>query len=1196
MAGHPGGDVLDRALAAALTKTPAAPPGAKGFFDALKPQSPLFAQTARVNLANPSAQQRQQRRVVPAYVPPATPRARTPADQAEVDKAHQLLHGATPLASVVEHPVRTVEHVQQAYDKRVRSGRAIGPGPGPSVASALGTANTLTNRGVAALGKVGQAPDASHEASVNAGILNAAQGVPTASLTVAAQQKLRAAAEFFAVHPTYHYDVPDLGLFGPKDKAAYKLPPTATDADYVRALGNEVGGLGHRDYFSSLLHNVPLNAVQLAAAPVGLAYLGSQVAQGKTGAAKEFAREQVDFGRQLVMHPLDTLKKNPVTVATTLLGAGRLAGGLGGTAARTGLAGDAAKAFATPAERSVVPAGYSVQDAEGYDIKPPPINRGMTSTKLDERVAQAASDWAARNLPAVGKRLIAKTANDITRAGHRFSNDLQSKEVVPALKAATKVSPTELRAVTYAHGQGIKPSEMADYFEEQAKQHRGLEQQARNTVDSKGRSHYTTWQGIQSDLDKAATLWRKVTKKIGDTPSKRGTMALSAAKHASRSAEAQMTSQHLPGSAEPLLQPDTLLRRAYVPLARVRGVDPEDAAAMQQLRAEYRAEADVPAAQPGAPLDVHDPLYFPHVVEGPRGLAKIKRGQGLGRSSENVKPAYAGRLGKAGQQASGELFAQGRASSDPRVFFGAAAKPAKIAAGLRHLQNQVSAVSFKGEPGMAYDTSKFIRLDVTKGGNVTNVHTSADADKAIQAASDESLKNQFFSHFHDESAPTATIPRDGHEYVLMLKQGHKNLLNDFKGYDSKTLKVLKNTTAAWRWATLMARPAWLVNNIAGNTVQALTAGAGPVSFTRALRTGDGQKYEGVIRPGVENAGQFKNVFDQKRGPSSLVMKPIHAFTNAVVDANVRFENFARRAVDISQATREAKAQVHSELGTIRSGFHRVNAEVVDAMRNPSPEAEARIVKHVDTWLGNFTKLKQTPILDVISPFHRWFFFISKLVAEMPAKTPGRALLLQRLGTYGINIQNQEFGGFTPNSLVGSLKLPDGLRFVGGLYKSTQGLWPYTTPFQLLAPNDQSTTNPGQPNLQGALGALNPGFGALWNAGRGTDFQTGYDLQDQYGNPTGTMNPSVFVHGLENSIPFYSMVHGYNTADNSVNPIHPAAALTSATAQQPASLGLRALGYLGGSVRPFDPELNRDKSILRLKAAVIQEAKNKLAHS
>jgi predicted GNAT family acetyltransferase len=63
---HPAtGDVLDQALHVARTqaaKTPTAP----AFLQALKPNSPLFAQTSRVNVARPAAQKKQQATVVPA--------------------------------------------------------------------------------------------------------------------------------------------------------------------------------------------------------------------------------------------------------------------------------------------------------------------------------------------------------------------------------------------------------------------------------------------------------------------------------------------------------------------------------------------------------------------------------------------------------------------------------------------------------------------------------------------------------------------------------------------------------------------------------------------------------------------------------------------------------------------------------------------------------------------------------------------------------------------------------------------------------------------------------------------------------------------------------------------------------------------------------------------------------------------------
>lgn len=64
---HPAaGDVLDQALHVARTQAAAKTPSAPAFLQALKPNSPLFAQTSRVNVARPAAQKKQQAAVVPA--------------------------------------------------------------------------------------------------------------------------------------------------------------------------------------------------------------------------------------------------------------------------------------------------------------------------------------------------------------------------------------------------------------------------------------------------------------------------------------------------------------------------------------------------------------------------------------------------------------------------------------------------------------------------------------------------------------------------------------------------------------------------------------------------------------------------------------------------------------------------------------------------------------------------------------------------------------------------------------------------------------------------------------------------------------------------------------------------------------------------------------------------------------------------
>jgi hypothetical protein len=1164
------GDVLDRALHAARAQAPVQ--GQTGFFNALKPQSNLFPQTSRVNVANPAGQAKVAKRIVP---PPHTP---TRAD------ALAMLPHSSSLGGIAKRiGQQVVANPLQSAASTSGLAAVAGLARNKVVGDVAKSANAKVSKGVASLSPPQDNAKLQGAANTNAGILNAAQGVDVASLSAAAQEKLKHAEAFFSVHPNFKYNVPNLGLYNDAAKKGAGLPPTATDADVIRHAFEPY--LGHRDYLSQLVHNVPLNAVQLAAAPVGVAYLASQTAQGKFGAAAEAGREQVQFGKDLVQHPLKTLRDQPVTTLTTLLGGARAAGGLSGKIARTGAAGDAAKAFATPAPRDVVPAGFRTETPHGDLQQPPTINRGTTSGNLDQRVAQAASDWAAEHLPSIGKRIVKKNAVGITKTANRLADQTKRAEVQPAVDAASKIKDPERRNVLFAHGQGLKPTALADYFAKQRDAHAALEQTAKDAGQG------VRWKAQQKDLNNAAELWQKTAAKYGDTLTGNQQTALTTATEASRAAETQMTHQSLPDSSDPLISPETYLRRAYVPLARVRGVEVGNPTAMDQLRSQYRAEKGAPAVDPNAPLDVHDPLYFPHVAEGPRGLARIKSGQGIGIQSGNIKPRYGQRLGKKGDTASGELFAQGKASTDPAIFFGAAAKPAHISAALKHLQQQVSSFSVEGTPGTTYDTSKWIRLDVSKGGNVTNVHTTADADQAIANVSNANKQHQLLNAFKEESGPTASIPDDGRDYVLVSRAAHKQLQNEFLHggiYDDPRFKALQKSTNIWRWATLLARPAWLVGNVSGGGIQSGLAGAGPTSFARAMMP----KYKALVPDAAQNTGFFRNTLSKPQTtPLAMASKGVHFLPDLIVRANTSFENLTRRAVYLRHEIPRAREELRAQIGD--KGVDQLDTLVSIMERHKTAEEAAPVVvKTVNHWLGDFSKGKNTPILDLASPFHRWFSFIGKLTLTMPVKTPGRALLLQRLGDLGINVQNQAFGGFVPNAMQGALQLPASLPFVGGAYKTTQALNPFATGFQLLDPNDQSNTNPGSPGYSGIFSALNPAAGIAFNTITGKDFNYGTDLKDASGNPVGALNPKVLLHQLETSIPFGSLVSGYNASADSINPISPTRNRPGAFTQQPQTALERAIGYGFGTVKNFDPRKNQAGSVKRLVSAERTAARNK----
>lgn len=1313
-------DALDVALAA--PKTPKAPPA----FEALKPNSSLFPQTARVNVARPAAQLRQQKTVVPAYVPPKAPVTPPTAPRTSAQawaasgagKPEGALGALGGLASRVEAGAKIVAE----HPGRAAAMLAL-PGPlallaTPGAGQAAHAADAASQKGVAAVARAEAPPNLAGEASTNSGILNAykAGGVPYASLSGAAQDKVRSAVMFFAQKPTYHYpNVPDLGLYNAQKKAAAGLPPTATDFDVLRKAYAPWNG--QRSWLGGLIHNIPENLAQNAASPLG----ALDVLTHPTTLGPEFAREQYQFGKSLIPgvgDPLQTIHDEPVSVGTLGLGLLRGAGGAGGTLARTGRFGEAAKMFATPAEREVVPAGFHAEDAQGKSIVEP-INRGLTSPKLDVRLAQAASDKLASSVDFFGNRLDKQRVGNVTKESNRFEHQLARNEVEPAVRAATKLNANERRAAISFRGQSyLSLDEAAAHTRGLADAHAATEQA--ETAAGRG----VAWKQRQQDLEQKAQIAEGLAqggKRLRgghvDENSEDFQNAIRANQAAPRAGEQHMIDQGM-GNAS------TFERRAYIPrarieaelhgnpdaakiidlahqsnaltdeLARAKQASPRAAALRKQidqlqrvaddqasaarpergtserlrsqqlnlltgaeesvapdafgadnpapstraversdmrlgvenrtraraarpltgrieraqarldkiatpeqvseriaqthaeqaplvdaLRAHYREQVGAPPVEPGAPLDEHDPLWFQHAVESEKTFMGIRRGNRLTGTNLDAGPSYNTRLGTKGKQSTGELFSA-EASTDPSIHFKNLGKPQRITAKLRNLQNHIAQAIHKPPAGSLYDARKYVLVDGGDGAQTALVpHTTEDAMSALHGLGDESVRSAIMQRFHEpdhvRGSHMATVPEGG-DWYLMTKNARREVEGQVRSFDSPTLRALQKTTGFWRWATLTARPAWLTNNLGGNVVQTAMEGVGPKSMVRAFRTGTGGKYEGVVPPQVNGGGFMGGTMERPEGIRSGLMAPVDRISQGIVNANTKLENWARRAVAVQESLNIAKAQLHGEPRTIANNLHKTTQEVIDLARQRTPEADAQIMNRVHHALGDFMgKGNQNPALGVMSPFHRWFSFITKLTLEMPVRTPGRALVMQRLGQFGINEQNQENGGYTPDSWLGQVHIPNWVPEFGGQYKSTQALWPYSTLYQLASPTDQATTDPGQIGYTGMFGALNPAVNV------GTEFATGLNptfnfsaLKDASGNPTGMFNPSVGAHALESEFPITNLISGYGAGDTSLNPTSPQENPRGAYSQPSQDFADRLAGYIIGTVAPRNAELER----------------------
>jgi hypothetical protein len=526
------------------------------------------------------------------------------------------------------------------------------------------------------------------------------------------------------------------------------------------------------------------------------------------------------------------------------------------------------------------------------------------------------------------------------------------------------------------------------------------------------------------------------------------------------------------------------------------------------------------------PLGLEDPLWVRHApldVAPPKGV-----GGGIGRTNEDPRRS----LPQSYKHRSGHAFQMGALRTDPEVFFGDLARVGRTAEALNHLQAQVSRYAVPAEPGMTYDPARFTLIRTKARSPLehpSTAHgaTTAPIDQAIaEAEGGGQTLEQVLAGIEDEGVPTATVAykhgRPGRETptdagdgdYLIPNEVLAHLKNDFK--TGKAPGFLARHTQAWKWLTLLARPAWLANNVVGNTSSfALATGGITPDALRALNAA--RRNDTPLPPGVENTGFIgalggveskprvpgrggdlsfgakpglkAAIEDAKATPREALPIAVKTAGNLLAHANVAYENLMRRAVYHHAIRRELPDQANADL----------NAMYAAAAKGDTPAAQAAAkaaVGKVTDFLGDFTKYGDMgpaghqiskDVLDVAVPFHRWIRFISEQTLKtLPAKYPGRLLLLDQLGQLGIQVNDQE--GLLPQYLQGSIG-------IGGIRLGTQGLNQWSTIPSVLGV-DRANGNLLDP--RGLLNSVNPAVDATVGPFAGYEPTSGFPLRNQSG--------------------------------------------------------------------------------------------------
>jgi hypothetical protein len=322
---------------------------------------------------------------------------------------------------------------------------------------------------------------------------------------------------------------------------------------------------------------------------------------------------------------------------------------------------------------------------------------------------------------------------------------------------------------------------------------------------------------------------------------------------------------------------------------------------------------------------------------------------------------------------------------------------------------------------------------------------------------------------------------------------------------------LRKPTKVWRALVLNLRPAWLVNNIVGNHLLYAIRFAGPTGL---------RAYANAVRAAGRETATFKKLvndlfpeqvegtFIGSQRPDELA-RAQNILSAGLAPLDRRTEGMLRRAAV------EAAARKHPAVRARLRELPKQKARLERALRElekDNPNVIREISSEVDAALGSF--LNMTPfeqnVVRAAIPFYGWYRAITLVVLKLPIETPGRALLLSKLGAVGAD-RAKEVLGDVPSFLRGAIPIgkPEGGR---APVITTSGLNPLDT-LRMVGRSTKAALA-GEPGTVGQEfgGSVNPFIAGFIEAATGQTLEG----QDVKGGPGGLAG--IFARNFAEGLP------------------------------------------------------------------------------
>jgi len=311
-------------------------------------------------------------------------------------------------------------------------------------------------------------------------------------------------------------------------------------------------------------------------------------------------------------------------------------------------------------------------------------------------------------------------------------------------------------------------------------------------------------------------------------------------------------------------------------------------------------------------------------------------------------------------------------------------------------------------------------------------------------------------------------------YFLVPDRMSKAATGEFTRMSDFMYKWGRQPLRIWRALLLGARPAFLVNNLIGNSLM-YTMKTGGKGAIRDLAMAMRESHPGYLKKLLDDPSVppdvrmdlYREFFpEQMSGTMGLTQSPstegllrgatskvgrgferatgaLPAFTSKVAEEAFRrglIRNFIRNSPEFKQVWRNMPGETRTFTGAAR-----------ELLTGDKGEAfQQRISQQVDEALGNYTRLSpvERNLFRNVFPFYAWYRAILSTTVHLGVDNPLRAQLLFRLGSIGAETAAGHVGALPlPSYLQGAIPLGAGPRGTQRLL-ATQGLNPWGTLTQI----------------------------------------------------------------------------------------------------------------------------------------------------